>query len=143
MITKSLQSVKLQESPIQKSKADQTKKKKVNRVVFKTEIDENNNLQVGFQTQRKSYDCVAIENKINGFNLISSMLELEQKNLDLQMVLQDKTTQIKQMQTQIEQSKITNQSQIRQYSLEKKELLLKIKNLEKQSELQRRYIQKV
>ncbi|CAK57292.1 unnamed protein product (macronuclear) [Paramecium tetraurelia] len=151
MITKSLQSVKLQESPIQKCKADQTKKKKVNRVVFKTEIDENKNLQLGFQTQRKSYDCVAVDNKINSFNLISSMFELESKNMDLYMDLQDKTTQIQQMQTQIEQQQIKHQQQIRQYSQEKKELLLKqtllqfnrIQNLEKQSELQRKYIEQL
>ncbi|CAK62781.1 unnamed protein product (macronuclear) [Paramecium tetraurelia] len=143
MITKSLQSLKLQESPIQKSQGDQTKKKKVNRVVFKTEIDENNNLQVGFQTQRKSYDCVTVENQINSYNLISSMFELESKNMDLYMDLKDKTTQIKLMQTQIEQQKIHHQSQIREFSLEKQELLLKIQNLEKQSELQQRYIQQL
>ncbi|CAD8195643.1 unnamed protein product [Paramecium pentaurelia] len=143
MITKSLQSVKLQESPIQKCKVDQTKKKKVNRVVFKTEIDENKNIQLGFQTQRKSYDCVAVDNKINSFNLISSMFELESKNLDLYMDLQDKTTQIQQMQTQIEQQQIKHQQQIRQYSQDKKELLLKIQNLEKQSEIQRKYIEQL
>ncbi|CAD8212611.1 unnamed protein product [Paramecium octaurelia] len=143
MITKSLQSVKLQESPIQKSQGGQTKKKKANRVVFKTEIDENNNLQVGFQTQRKSYDCVTVENKINSYNLISSMYELETKNMDLYVDLQDKTTQIQLMQAQIEQQKIKHQSQIRQYILEKEELLLRIQNLEKQSELQQRYIEQL
>ncbi|CAD8122431.1 unnamed protein product [Paramecium sonneborni] len=141
MITKSLQSVKLHESPIQKCKVDQTKKKKINQVVFKTEIDENKNTQQGFQTQRKSYDCVAVENKINSFNLISSIFELESKNMDLYLNLQDKNTLIQQMKTQIEQQQIKNQQQIRQYSQEKKELILKIQNLEKQSEQQRRYIE--
>ncbi|CAD8111834.1 unnamed protein product [Paramecium sonneborni] len=141
MITKSLQSVKLQESPIQKGKDDQTKKKKINRVVFKTEIDENKNLPLGFQTQRKSYDCVAVENKISSFNLISSMFELESKNLDLYMDLQNKTTLIQQMKTQIEQQQIRHQQQIRQHSQEKKELLLKIQNLEKQCEQQKKYIE--
>ncbi|CAD8104254.1 unnamed protein product [Paramecium primaurelia] len=143
LITKTLESMKLQESIVikQQGNNEQTKKKNDsnNRMIFKLELDQKNTLQ----TQRKSQDTLNVEKKSNNFAIIQNMFDLETKNLEMYMQTQEKRTQIQQLQSELEQQNIKQEQQIRQQNQEKDELLQKIKQLEYQCEQQKIYIEQI